>query len=97
MPPEYRVCAPDLKGRAHTTVIRRSGAFYAQSFEESPSVLAERGRCRQVAFFHMQEWKKRWAADGSYIDPAANYDTFVLSQEGIRPLALPTEAAAAAS
>lgn len=54
MPPEFRVCAADLKGRKQQTVLRRGGAFFAQSYEEAPSILAENGRCRQVAFFHMQ-------------------------------------------
>ena len=47
--------------------------------------------CVQVAFFHMQEWKKRWS-DGTgqaHIEPAAGYDTFRLSQDGIHRLELP--------
>jgi len=86
MPAEYRVCAPDLRGVVRQTVLRRSGAFYAQAYEESPSMQAEGGRCRQVAFFHMQEWKKLWHDGRTHVDPNARYDTFRLSQDGIHAL-----------
>jgi len=89
MPAEYRVCAPNLKGYPRQTVLRRSGAFYTQSYEDSPSIVAEGGRCRQVAFFHMQEWKKRWQDGQSHINQAARYDTFRLTQDGIEPLSIP--------
>ena len=70
-------------------MLRRSGSFYSQSFEESAAISASNGRCRQVAFFHMQEWKKRWQDGVSHIDPTAAYDTFRLSQDGIQRLELP--------
>jgi len=89
MPPEYRICAEALKGRDATTVTRRNGEFYAQAFERVPDVVAENGRCRQGAFFHMQEWKKRWEDGQSHIDPAADYDTFKLDQNGIHRLIVP--------
>jgi len=86
MPSEFRVCAPALKGRTHRTVLCRSGVLSAQQYEEAPSVLAEGGRCRQVALFHMQEWKKRWQDGRTHVDHAARYDNFRLTQDGIRPL-----------
>mmetsp|Transcript_58410 Transcript_58410/g.115963 ORF Transcript_58410/g.115963 Transcript_58410/m.115963 type:complete len:380 (-) Transcript_58410:275-1414(-) len=88
MPSEFRVCASALKDSRQQTVLRRNGAFYSQAFEEAPSVSAERGRCRQVAFFHMQEWKKRWQDGQSHVDPRAAFDTFRLSQDGIERLDL---------
>jgi hypothetical protein len=81
-----RVCAPALKGRTHRTVLCRSGVLSAHQYEEAPSVLAEGGRCRQVALFHMQEWKKRWQDGRTHVDHAARYDNFRLTQDGIRPL-----------
>lgn len=89
VPPEFRICAESLKGRTQTTVVRRNGEFYSQSFERVPSITAEGGRCRQGAFFHMQEWKKRWEDGLPHIDPAAAYDTFKLDQNGIHRLELP--------
>ena len=35
---------------------------------------------------HTQEWKKRWSDSGHNIDPAARFDTFRLSQDGIHAL-----------
>ena len=86
MPPEFRVCAPELKGKPEQTILRRNGVFYTQGYQEDPRVHAEGGRCRQVAIFHMQEWKKLWADGKPHMDPTAEYDTFRLSQEGIRRL-----------
>ena len=89
MPQEFRLCASPLKGRSHEIVLR-SGEFYSQPFVEDSAVSAAGGRCKQGAFFHMQEWKKRWADGGAgHIDPRAAYDTFRVSQDGIHALALP--------
>ena len=44
--------------------------------------------CKEGAFFHMQEWKKRWGDGATNIDPAARHDAFRLSQDGIHALAL---------
>jgi len=62
----------------------KEGKFYAQRFRSTLAVL-DNG-CRQGAFFHMQEWKKRWSDAGHNIDPAARFDTFRLSQDGIHAL-----------
>ena len=85
MPPEFRLCAPQLKGRPQQTILRSNGAFYTQGFEEADTVTAEGGRCWQAAFFHMQEWKKR---PEFQVDPTAAYDTFRLSQDGIHEIRL---------
>ena len=64
------------------------GSFYSQGYDEEKVVLADRGRCRQGAFFHMQEWKKRWG-DGStaHIEPGfSRFDAFHLSTTGFHPL-----------
>jgi len=84
--PEYRVCATKLKGRANQALVLRGGEFYAQKFEELPVVSAEGGRCKQGAFFHMQEWKKRWGDGRGHIDPSAAHDAFKLAQDGIHRL-----------
>lgn len=65
------------------------GSFYWQEYEEAATVSALGGRCTQGAFFHMQEWKKRWA-DGAKlnVDPSAHYhyDEFRISEDGIHRL-----------
>ena len=72
------------------------GAFFAQPHTLTPAVTAMRGRCVQGAFFHMQEWKKRWDDGARHIDPNAAYDTFRLDEDGIHRLALPAAAQAQA-
>jgi len=91
MPPEFRMCANHLKdsgdsGRPKHNLLLQSGTFYAQEYTEDAEVSTEGGRCHQGAFFHMQEWKKRWDEGGGYIDPAAAFDSFKLSQDGIHAL-----------
>ena len=86
MPEQFRMCAQELKGATQRSLLLSNGEFWSQAFEEAPSLRAEGGRCRQGAFFHMQEWKKRWSDSGGNIDPAAGYDTFRLSHDGIHAL-----------
>ena len=86
MPSEFRMCAAKLKGATRRNLQLSNGEFWSQGFEESPQLSMEGGRCRQGAFFHMQEWKKRWSDAGHNIDPAARFDTFRLSQDGIHAL-----------
>ena len=88
-PSEFRLCAEALKGRQGIDLLRRDGSFFAQKYALAPGVTAHGGRCVQGAFFHMQEWKKRWDDGHSHIDPAASYDNFRLSQDGIHKLELP--------
>ncbi|KAL1520353.1 hypothetical protein AB1Y20_021943 [Prymnesium parvum] len=82
MPQEFRMCAPHLKGRKQNVVIE-DGRFYTQRVSDAPTLSVDDGRCKQGAFFHMQEWKKRWGdGNGAYIDPSAAYDAFHLSPNG---------------
>ena len=37
---------------------------------------------------NMQEWKKRWSDSGGNIDPAARFDSFRLSQDGLHALSV---------
>ena len=60
----------------------QGGKFYAQRFRSTLPVL-DNG-CKQGAFFHMQEWKKRWGDGAQHFDPAAAFGTFKLSQDGIQ-------------
>ena len=85
-PAEYRICAEGLKGRSQLNLVRQDGHFYAQRHALAPAITAHDGRCVQGAFFHMQEWKKRWDDGESHVDPTASYDTFRLSQDGIHRL-----------
>ena len=89
VPPEFRMCAESLKGRTDLNLLRRDGKLYAQPFTAAPAIKTENGRCVQGAFFHMQEWKKRWEDGGRHIDQNAAFGAFRLSQDGIFPLALP--------
>ena len=89
VPPEYRLCAESLKGKVRQTVVRRDGQFFAQTFEHAPRIVGAGGQCHQGAFFHMQEWKKRWEDGLSHIDPRAQFDTFRLDQSGIHRLVPP--------
>jgi len=94
MPQEFRMCAPHLKakggprgGGRHQSLIIEDGRFFAQRVVEAPAMTADGGRCKQGAFFHMQEWKKRWGdANGAHIDPTAAYDAFHLSANGFAAL-----------
>mmetsp|Transcript_36426 Transcript_36426/g.117374 ORF Transcript_36426/g.117374 Transcript_36426/m.117374 type:complete len:236 (+) Transcript_36426:429-1136(+) len=79
MPAEHRMCAPQLKGDPSRDLILENGAFAAQRSEASSTTVALGGLCREGAFFHMQEWKKRWASDG-----AASVDAHARPHEGIR-------------
>ena len=81
--------AASLKGRTDLNLLRRDGKLYAQPFAAAPAIKTENGRCVQGAFFHMQEWKKRWEDGGRHIDQNAAFGAFRLSQDGIFPLALP--------
>ena len=84
MPAEYRMCADELKGLGEPVDIEiEGGGFYAQRFSEAPALTALGGRCKQGAFFHMQEWKKRWGEGQANIDPAAALDTFRVAADGI--------------
>ena len=86
MPQEFRMCAKPLAGAEKTQVVVVDGSFYSQGYDEEKVVLADRGRCRQGAFFHMQEWKKRWGDGNANVDARAAHDRFVLSQDGIHEL-----------
>mmetsp|Transcript_57675 Transcript_57675/g.132409 ORF Transcript_57675/g.132409 Transcript_57675/m.132409 type:complete len:601 (-) Transcript_57675:395-2197(-) len=86
MPQEFRMCAEHLKGSQKHNLLLSEGMFFAQEYEEVGAIFADHGRCKQGAFFHMQEWKKRWDESGSNIDATAKYDTFKLSQDGIHAL-----------
>ena len=85
---EYRLCA-ESQGKVRQTVVRRDGQFFAQTFEHAPRIVGAGGQCHQGAFFHMQEWKKRWEDGLSHIDPRAQFDTFRLDQSGIHRLVPP--------
>ena len=54
MPQEFRMCASHLKGSTHRAVLIEDAKFFAQTVEEAPSVIADGGRCKQGALFHMQ-------------------------------------------
>ena len=71
MPQEFRMCAKPLAGAEKTQVVVVDGSFYSQGYDEEKVVLADRGRCRQGAFFHMQEWKKRWGDGNANVDARA--------------------------
>ena len=66
IPAEYRICVADAANALpaeprNVAVFARDGSFYAQALEDAGLVAG--GGCRQVAFFHFQEWKKVWAKD----------------------------------
>ena len=91
MPYEYRMCAlnlPEPPERERDTIgfntYLQNGKFYAQRFRSTLPVL-DNG-CKQGAFFHMQEWKKRWEDGKQHISPYAAFDEFKLTQDGIEPL-----------
>jgi hypothetical protein len=74
MPAEFRMCASGASAvealrEPHTVVVSaQDGVFFTQRLEDAGLELEN--QCRQVAFFHFQEWKKVWAsavpgADGS--------------------------------
>uniref|UniRef100_A0A7S0LDC4 Phospholipase B-like n=1 Tax=Coccolithus braarudii TaxID=221442 RepID=A0A7S0LDC4_9EUKA len=86
MPQEFRMCAVHLKGSDKHNLLLSEGKFFSQEYEEVGAILAEKGRCKQGAFFHMQEWKKRWDESGANIDAKAKFDNFKLSQDGIHAL-----------
>jgi len=90
MPAEFRMCLKDEKalpgdGKA-VAVYSRDGRFYGQALED-PRLEMENG-CRQMAFFHFQEWKKLWEQRGTSVAPLLKGDTlappaFRISTEGI--------------
>eukprot|EP00965_Chrysotila_dentata_P228962 6196900-Pleurochrysis_carterae.AAC.5 len=99
MPSEYRMCAPQLLEQgaevaATTSTFFADGAFYGQRFRPAPQTVLPNG-CRQLAFFHFQEWKKSWAGHGGYgattgIEPvgdsprfSARPRNFTVTSEGI--------------
>ena len=91
MPVEYRMCATNLpeppereRDLVGFNTFLKGGKFYAQRFRSTLPVL-DNG-CRQGAFFHMQEWKKRWGDGNANVDARAAHDRFVLSQDGIHEL-----------
>lgn len=87
MPPEYRMCANHLKGRPEHSLLLSNGDFYSQPTELAASAHALGGLCREGALFHMQEWKKRWAHDGTdNVDPHARFDAFYVSETGLHAL-----------
>ena len=88
MPSEFRMCAAKLKGATRRNLQLSNGEFWSHGYEEAAELSAQGGRCRQGAFFHMQEWKKRWSDSGHNIDPTARFDTFTLSQ--VTPTLTPT-------
>ena len=55
MPSEFRMCASHLKGSERRNILLRDGQFYSQKYEEEAGLSTEHGRCKQGAFFHMQE------------------------------------------
>ena len=95
MPQEFRMCAKPLAGAEKTQVVVVDGSFYSQGYDEEKVVLADRGRCRQGAFFHMQEWKKIWGYGTHGVDPLEliftrdKPPTFTVTTEGISLLDLP--------
>ena len=73
-------------GRREDAGRRRRRLVLLAGIRRGEVVLADRGRCRQGAFFHMQEWKKRWGDGNANVDARAAHDRFVLSQDGIHEL-----------
>jgi hypothetical protein len=74
IPAEFRMCASGASAvealrEPHMVVVSaQDGVFFTQRLEDAGLELEN--QCRQVAFFHFQEWKKVWAsavpgADGS--------------------------------
>ena len=64
MPKEWRMCAPQLIEQGHdvaatTSTFFLNGGFYGQRFRPAAGTVLANG-CRQLAFFHFQEWKKAW-------------------------------------
>lgn len=87
MPPEYRMCAHSLKGSQNHALYLDDGVVYSQRVDSDTSVVSLGGICHEGAFFHMQEWKKRWAHDGaSNVDPRARFDAFRISERGIHAI-----------
>eukprot|EP00966_Prymnesium_polylepis_P023532 541743-Prymnesium_polylepis.2 len=71
------MCLKDEKalpgdGKA-VAVYSRDGRFYGQALED-PRLEMENG-CRQMAFFHFQEWKKLWEQRGTSVAPLLKGDT----------------------
>lgn len=87
MPPEFRMCAPQLRDVGPHSLLLHDGQVFSQRVESDPAVHALGGACHEGAFFHMQEWKKRWARDGAAnVDPQARFDAFRISESGIHAL-----------
>ena len=93
MPAEFRMCLKDEKslpgdGKS-VAVYSRGGKFYGQELE-GPNLEMPNG-CRQMAFFHFQEWKKLWEQRPNSVAPLLKADTlappaFRISTEGINLL-----------
>jgi hypothetical protein len=87
MPPEFRMCAPQLRATGLHSLLIHDGEVFSQRVESDPAVHALGGICHEGAFFHMQEWKKRWARDGAAnVDPEARFDAFRISESGIHAI-----------
>ena len=69
IPAEFRMCATNLPAdkqrRAAVALGTRDGGFYSQAVDDAATLLPN--GCRQVAFFHFQEWKKLWEASGELV------------------------------
>jgi len=71
---------------ALAAVYSRDGKFYGQELEDPNLELAN--GCRQMAFFHFQEWKKLWEQQANSVAPLSRGETlsppaFRISTEGI--------------
>jgi hypothetical protein len=87
MPPEFRMCAPQLRDAGPHSLLLHDGEVFSQRVESDPVVTALRGACHEGAFFHMQEWKKKWAREGAAnVDPEARVNAFRISESGIHAI-----------
>lgn len=93
---QFRMCLKDEAalpgGPKMSAVYSRDGKFYGQELE-NPNLELSNG-CRQMAFFHFQEWKKLWEQQQNSVPPLAKSETllpppFLVSTEGITLLREP--------